>query len=311
MKHKIICVLCLLLACSIALSGCSFGRNDGDDRLHSSELYKTENNYNIDEYMFKEHVLTDYGTVIMDYVYYSTTAQDEKTCNILLPPGYDENKTYPVMYALHGFYGKPSDNIRENSYLRYIYGNMFSENIAKSMIIVSVDMYTDKQADKEDKTQKQLHFIYDKVIEDIVIDLMPVIEREFPVKTGRANTAIAGLSEGGEKALCAYFKYPEKFGYIGAFAPDAGMITGEDYKDTFWNIPYFESLPMPPEDLMPYYMYLVVGTEDQWNIGVTQNYVNVMNEMGIPNQFDYVEGEKHHIAFWGKCFYVFLTKAFY
>ena len=38
------------------------------------------------------------------YTYYSTTAERETNVNILLPPNYTEEKEYPVLYILHGYY---------------------------------------------------------------------------------------------------------------------------------------------------------------------------------------------------------------
>ena len=38
------------------------------------------------------------------YSYYSHTAERDTNVNVLLPADYDENKEYPVLYILHGFY---------------------------------------------------------------------------------------------------------------------------------------------------------------------------------------------------------------
>ncbi|MBQ1807521.1 MAG: hypothetical protein II012_07825, partial [Ruminococcus sp.] len=186
--------------------------------------YATDNRYDIDEKMFEKRGDVDYGTVQKDVTYYSKTAGDNKQCNILLPSGYSESQTYPVMYVFHGFGGSHSNQIDTDSYLTLLYGNMLRDGLTKPMIIVNVDMYTDKLADKDSKTDEQLRYIYDKAIDDVALDLMPFIEQNYPVKTGRENTAVAGLSEGGAKSLCTGFKWLDKFGYIGAFAPDTGVI---------------------------------------------------------------------------------------
>lgn len=38
------------------------------------------------------------------YTYYSTTAERDTNVNVLLPPNYSEEKEYPVVYILHGYY---------------------------------------------------------------------------------------------------------------------------------------------------------------------------------------------------------------
>ena len=272
--------------------------------------YATDSRYDIDEKMFEKRGDVDYGTVQKDVTYYSKTAGDNKQCNILLPSGYSESQTYPVMYVFHGFGGSHSNQIDTDSYLALLYGNMLRDGLTKPMIIVNVDMYTDKLADKDSKTDEQLRYIYDKAIDDVALDLMPFIEQNYPVKTGRENTAVAGMSEGGAKSLCTGFKWLDKFGYLGAFAPDTGVIPTEYYKGTFWNTPVFEKFPQPTAETTPYYLYMAVGSKDPWNIDCTLYYRDELNKMGVKNQTDLAEGYEHDYKFWRQCFYNYLTKVF-
>lgn len=274
------------------------------------EPYAAKNRYDIDEDMFKKHNGVDYGTVQKDVSYYSATAGDNKQCNVLLPAGYDKSKSYPVMYVFHGFGGSHSDQIDDGSYLTVLYGNMLHDGLTVPMIIVNVDMYTDKQADKSGKTEEQLRYIYDKAIDDVGVDLMPFIEKTYSVMPGRKNTAIAGMSEGGAKSLCTGFKWLDKIGYIAGFAPDTGVIPTEYYKGTFWNTPVFEKLPQPTRENTPYYLYMAVGSKDPWNIDCTLYYRDVMDRAGIKNQTDLAENYEHNYVFWRQCFYNYLTKIF-
>lgn len=320
MKKISAVLLALVIGMSILLSACG-GAKDAQAKASTTaaqtkaadgsfDPYAVENVYNIDKKMFEKQSGVDYGTMLEDVTYYSKTAGDNKQCNILLPPGYDEKQTYPVMYMFHGFGSNHTTHLNKSSYLTLIYGNMMHEGLAVPQIIVGVDMYTDILADREDKTDEQLRFIYDKAIDDVALDLMPFIEANYPVKTGRENTAVAGLSEGGAKSLCTGFKWLDKFDYIASFAPDTGVIPTEFYKGTFWNTPVFEEFPQPTEKNTPYYLYMAVGSEDPWNIDCTLYYRDVLNKMGVKNQTDYVEGYGHDEAFWGQCFYNFLTKDF-
>lgn len=61
---------------------------------------------------------------------------------------------------------------------------------------------------------------------------------------------------------------------------------------------------------MPIYLYLSVGSEDPWNIRGTRYYSEVLNDMGVKNQFDYVEGFGHDTDFWQVCMYNYLQKIF-
>lgn len=327
MKKIFSLILSIILISSFSLYGCNSAQNtetDSSTQTQNTDLtksvtsksddkfnpYSTENKYDIGEEMFEKRNDVDYGTVLKDVIYFSQTAGDNKQCNILLPAGYNENNQYPVMYIFHGFGGSHSDQIDDDSYVTLLYGNMLHDNLTVPQIIVNVDMYTDKQSEKSDKSDEELRYIYDKAIDDVAKDLMPFIENNYSVKTGRENTAVAGMSEGGAKSLCTGFKWLDKFGYIASFAPDLGVIPTEFYKGTYWNTPYLEKFPQPTDENTPFYLYLAVGSKDPWNIDCTLYYKQVFDEMGIKNQTDYVDGYEHNHIFWRQCFYNFLSKIF-
>jgi enterochelin esterase family protein len=48
--------------------------------------------------------------------------------------------------------------------------------------------------------------------------IMPLVESRFAVKTGKAHTAMVGLSMGGGQTLRVGLANPEKFAWIGAFS---------------------------------------------------------------------------------------------
>ena len=324
MKKRIILLITAILVCALLMTACgkkqsaeithsksnSSAYKGSADKDESDSPYAVENRYDIPEEMFEKRPGTDYGKLLKDVSYDSTVAGDKKQVNILLPAGYDEKKTYPVTYVFHGFGGDHNTHLDTDSYLVLLYGNMLSDGIAVPQIIVGMDMYTDKLADKDGKSDEELRYIYDKAIEETAIDLMPFIEKNYPVKKGRENAAVVGMSEGGAKSLCTGFRWLDKFGYIGSFAPDTGVIPTEYYKGTFWNTPVFEEFPQPTKENTPIYLYMAVGTEDPWNIDCTLYYRDVLNDMGVKNQTDYVEGYGHDSDFWGQCFYNFLAKTF-
>lgn len=325
MKKLMMTAAALLLVCMLLMTACSNQKKTESETTVSQtdsvvatratadqayDPYAEDNRYDIPDSMFEKKDDVDYGTLQKDVSYYSSVAEDNKQVNVLLPAGYDESKSYPVTYVYHGFGGDHNTHLDTDSYLVLLYGNMLHDGLAKPQIIVGMDMYTDKIADKESKSDEELRFIYDKAIEETAVDLMPFIEKTYAVKTDRENTAIAGMSEGGAKSLCTGFQWLDKFGYIGSFAPDTGVIPTEYYKGTFWNTPVFEKFPQPTAENTPYYLYMTVGSEDPWNIDCTLYYRDQLNEMGVRNQTDYVEGFGHDEDFWRQCFYNFLHKVF-
>ena len=281
------------------------------EKKSSFDPYATANEYDLSSAWFERQGGTDYGTLLTDVTYFSTTADDDKRVNILLPPGYDANGAYPVLYMIHGWGGDYTGHLHEDSYLHMLYGNMFREGIAEPMIIVGVDMYTGKQSVKDDFDGYQMRTAYDKTVDDIAVDLMPFMASHYAVAEGRENTAVAGVSEGGAKSLCTGFQWLDRIGYIAGIAPDGNVIAVNGYyRDSYWSIPYFDSLPQPTQDTMPLYLYLAVGSEDPYNIRATQYYSEVFRDMGLGYQYDYVEGFAHDSDFWRVCMYNFINKIF-
>lgn len=320
---KLICTTALLL-CMLSFGGCTDSGTATPDtaasvpeaqsetvvQTTSFDPYAGESRYDVPASMFERRDGVDYGTLDKDVTYYSAVAGDNKQVNVLLPAGFDDSATYPVMYVVHGFDADHNSHINTDSYLTLLYGNMLHDGLTVPMILVGIDMYTDKLADKEDKTYEELRYIYDKVIDEIHADLMPFIESTYPVSTERKDTAVAGVSEGGAKSLCIGFSWLDEFGWIAAFAPDGNVIpTGSTVK-SFWTDPYMQEFPQPTADNMPYYVYMAVGSEDPWNINCTFLYRDTLNEMGVKNRTDYAEGYGHNSEFWGQCYYNYLTKVF-
>ena len=327
-------ILCCVLAACVLLSGCAKGapeqtssnveaqttdRPSAGEEVQTTEPvpeeidridpYAIENIYDgVDKALFQKQADVDYGTVIMDLTYPSTVAGDDKRCSVLLPAGYDEGRTYPVLYVIHGFGEDPGRliNERDQCYLVVLYGNMLHRGLTVPMIIVSVDMYTDPLAEKAQKTDAELKKSYNKVIEEIRTDLMPFIESRYPVSTAREDTAVAGVSEGAGKTLCIGFTWPEEF----AFSPNAGVIPTEFDQGTFWNDPVMEEFPQLTEDEAPCYLYLAVGGDDSGSMGPTLYYRDVLDGLGIRNQTDLVDDYGHNDLLWRRCFYNFLTKVF-
>lgn len=327
MKMYIRNLLCVSISTAVLIfSGCSTINNPSVPNTVSSDEntvtasdntkqgsfdpYAIENDNNVPDNLIERHKDVNYGTIDADVEYYSSNAKDSKRCNVLLPAGYDSSKKYPVLYAIHGWGGDYTGLIHEDSFLHILYGNMLEQGLTVPMIIVSVDMYTDILADKENKTKEEMRLCYDKVVYDIKQDLMPFIESRYSVLTGRENTAVAGQSQGGTESLAAGFIHQEYIGYIGSFAPATGVIPTEFYKDTYWNWPVLDDFVIEDEKNTPKYIYLSVGSKDPWDIDPTLYYGEVMTENRIRNQTDFVEGYEHDHIFWRLCYYNFLKKIF-
>ncbi|WP_028514781.1 family 43 glycosylhydrolase [Ruminococcus flavefaciens] len=220
-----------------------------------------------------------YGTVKSDK-YFSTTCNREKPFNILLPANYDPNKKYPVMYIMHGYYENQDRMIIKGNgtmYTRQIIGNAIAEGEAEEMICVFPYIYssaTQKDCSGMDDNNNRA---YDNFINDLTKDLMPYIEKNYSVKTGRDNTAITGFSMGGRESLLIGMKRPDLFGYIGAICPAPG-VTG-DFK---WK-----------SGEEPHLLFMTAGSNDEVVYTTPNGYHDSFTKNGVPHIWHYVNGGYH------------------
>lgn len=160
------------------------------------------------------------------HTYYSRTAERDTPVNVLLPANYSEDKRYPVLYILHGYYDNEDWMTRSIVHINTMLTNLVADGEAREMIVVCPYIYCSKDMQYCTGMDTQNTLNYDNFINDMMTDLMPFIEEKFPVATGRENTAITGFSMGGRESLFIGVSHPEKFGYIGAVCAAPGLTEG-------------------------------------------------------------------------------------
>ena len=163
------------------------------------------------------------------YYYYSSTAERDTPVNVLLPIGYSEDREYPVLYILHGYYDNEEWMARDNVNLSVMLNNLIADGKAKEMIVVLPYIYCSKDMQYCTGMDTANTLNYDNFINDCLTDLMPFIEKTFSVAKGRENTAITGFSMGARESLFIGFSHPELFGYIGGVCAAPGLIEGTGY----------------------------------------------------------------------------------
>lgn len=176
-----------------------------------------------DEYFATRKLNVEYGTI--DYVKYdSATTGTQRKLKVLLPAGYDESRTYPVLYLLHGIGGDQNEWL--NAKPDIVIGNLIASGEAPEMIVVfpNVRARANDAANPKDIYTPAHFAAFDNFINDLRNDLMPYMKEHYAVAEGRENTAVAGLSMGGREALYIGLTMPETFGYVGAFCPAPGVL---------------------------------------------------------------------------------------
>ena len=143
-----------------------------------------------------------------------------RTLLVYTPPGFNaSSKTkYPVLYLIHG----GSDT--EETWTKVGRANLIADNLiaqrkAKPMIIV-MPYANVRPSPMADFTK------------DMINDIIPFVEANFPVVKDSKNRAIAGFSVGGGQTLNIGLTNPDKFAYVCSYAP---YTATDEFKKNFTN----------------------------------------------------------------------------
>ncbi len=151
-------------------------------------------------------------------VYTSKTVGVERTTLVYTPPGYSAEKSYPVLYLLHGIGGDEFEWLN-NGHPEVILDNLYADGKVEPMIVV----LPNGRAMKDDRATGNIYGA-DKVEafanfeNDLLKDLIPFIENKYPVIADREHRAIAGLSMGGGQSLNFGLGNLDVFAWVGGFS---------------------------------------------------------------------------------------------
>ncbi len=150
--------------------------------------------------------------------YQSETVGAARKALIYTPPGYSNEKKYPVLYLLHGIGGDEKEWFN-GGVPHVILDNLYAEGKLTPMIVV----LPNGRAMKDDSAAGNI-MAPDKVAafatfeKDLLNDLIPFVEKTYSTYTDRQNRAIAGLSMGGGQSLNFGLGNLDKFAWVGGFS---------------------------------------------------------------------------------------------
>lgn len=148
---------------------------------------------------------------------------DQEPYFIYTPPNYDAKRKggYPVLYLLHGWsdYGGGWVDVGRAN---LILDSLISTGSVVPMIVVMPQGYGDYSfvTSGHDVWKDQAKVVgnlnlYSKML---MQEIIPAVERDYPIAKGRDNHAIAGLSMGGLEALTIGINQSSYFAYVGGFS---------------------------------------------------------------------------------------------
>jgi enterochelin esterase family protein len=152
--------------------------------------------------------------------HHTATFNDDRGYCVYTPPDYEKNPgaRYPVLYLLHG-YTDTEETWRVTGRVNVILDNLIAEKKAVPMLVVMPYGYaTPRPGDGEGEWSAWFARVTPRWESYLVKELLPRIEKEYWVKPGGENRALAGLSMGGGQTVYCGIKNPGTFAYLGAFS---------------------------------------------------------------------------------------------
>ena len=208
------------------------------------------------------HALQNVPHGKISYRYYkSGTLKTTRQLLVYTPPGFNASgKTkYPVLYLIHG--GSDTEETwTKVGRANFIADNLIAAGKAKPMIIV-MPYGNVRPAPMPDFTK------------DVINDIIPFIETNYPVLTDSKGRAVAGFSVGGGQTLNIGLTNTDKFAYVCSYAP---FTATEEFRKHFTNwSPDAKALNSKLK-----LFTISVGTEDFLYEPVKQN-ISMFKEKGL------------------------------
>jgi enterochelin esterase-like enzyme len=229
--------------------------------------------------------------------YDSKTVGVKRHAVVYLPPNYNKQKKYPVLYLLHGIGGDEFEWLNQGRPER-ILDNLYAQKKVKDMIMV----LPNGRAMENDRATGDI-MAKDKVTAfanfegDLLNDLIPFIEKQYPVISNRENRALAGLSMGGGQSLNF------GLGNLGTFAWVGGFSSAPNTKMPEQLLPN----PTVAKDQLKL-LWISCGDEDRL-LGISERTRDYMIENKVPHIF-YKEPGKHDFKVWKNDLYLFAQLLF-
>ena len=225
--------------------------------------------------------------------YDSKTVGAKRRALIYTPPGFSKKKKYPVLYLLHGIGGDEKEWLNDGGKPQVILDNLYAENKIQPMIVV----LPNGRAMKEDRRGGNI-MAPDKVEafatfeKDLLNDLIPHIEKNFPALKERESRAIAGLSMGGGQSLNFGLGNLDKFAWVGGFSSAPNTKRPE------------ELVPDPEEAKRKLKLLWISCGDNDGLITFSRRTHDYLYEKNVPHIY-YIEPGGHNFKVWKNGLYMF------
>ncbi len=246
------------------------------------------------------------GKVMDNLTLHSEIMNGDRKYAVYLPPDYETSeRSYPVLYLLHGAGDDQTGWVQFGEVLR-ITDNAIKDGTATPMVIVMPDANTGKRGYfNQGDDWRYEDFFFE--------EFMPQIEKKYRIKGEKRFRAVAGLSMGGGGSFMYALHHPELFSSSCPLSAYVGPLTIEDFKERLKDsdVKYSDSemkeyfkqhsaleliKTVPLEDVKSVRWYIDCGDDDFLYEGNSLMHI-AMRKKEIPHEYRVRDGH-HSWTYW-------------
>lgn len=235
----------------------------------------------------------------------------ERRMFVYLPKDYyDTDKSYPVLYLLHGARGNELSWIEKGNILHNI-DSLTAAKRMREMILVlpNVNQYDDdRDFDKSRiKGAVESFFETDGIVEaTFVNNVVSAVDSHYRTLPDKEHRAIAGLSIGAMQAMYISANSPNMFGYVGLFSAMVHPVLRKSDCSVFYK-DFKDKLEM--QFATPPILYsIMIGRRDFYYPRM-KSYAGYLKKKGYPFEISIVDGG-HQWYNWTQFANVFMQRLF-
>lgn len=229
--------------------------------------------------------------------YDSSTVGNKRKVTVYTPPGYDPKgkAKYPVLYLLHGIGGDENEWPKGGAVT--VLDNLYADKKPVPMIVVMPN----GRAQPNDRAEGDVFRTapaFAKFEGDLLKDLIPFVEKTYPVKADRESRALAGLSMGGGQSLNFGLGNLDTFAWVGGFSSAPNTKKPDDLiKD---HADAAKKLKL---------LYVACGDKDNL-LRISENVHKMLDEKKVPHEYRVIPGGAHDFKVWKSDLYHFAQLIF-
>lgn len=243
---------------------------------------------------------------LTELIYDSTTTGSQRNVLVYLPPGETRARKLPVVYLLHG-YGDDHLAWKEVGRAHFILDNLIAEQKIRPCVVVMPyghPVPIDLRKEFDDYAETNL----ERMERDLLKDLMPLIEKQFPVSTTPSERAIVGLSMGGGQSLTIGLKNADQFGVVGGFSSASPQGTDQELDERFASLVEHAKRGSHQEPAKLQRIWIACGKED-FLFQRNNRFVDWLKSKSIQHTYHVSEGG-HDWMVWRRYLAQFLQLSF-